>query len=116
MLALKDLMSTLGSANTDCRQDGAALDASRREFYTFNSSIAGIEAGRCASCWSGSNPRREAPVVNARIPQALARWRVARSASIGPVADLDAIRSTRSGTGRACWRRWRMGLIRSRRC
>ncbi len=34
MLALKDLMASLGSHNLDCRQDGAALDASRRDFYT----------------------------------------------------------------------------------
>ena len=27
-------MAALGSANLDCRQDGAALDASRRDFYT----------------------------------------------------------------------------------
>ena len=33
MLALKDLMAALGSANLDCRQDGARLDASRRDFY-----------------------------------------------------------------------------------
>ena len=33
MLALKDLMVALGSANLDCRQDGARLDASRRDFY-----------------------------------------------------------------------------------
>ncbi len=86
MLALKDLMSTLGSANTDCRQDGAALDATRREFYTFNTSIAGIEEAD-AILLVGSNPRREAPLVNARI---LKRWRAGglKVASIGPVADL----------------------------
>ena len=33
MAALKDLMAALGSANLDCRQDGARLDATRREFY-----------------------------------------------------------------------------------
>ena len=36
MLALKELMTALGSANLDCRQDGARLDASRRDFYLFN--------------------------------------------------------------------------------
>jgi NADH-quinone oxidoreductase subunit G len=70
MLALKDLMVALGSANLDCRQDGARLDASRREFYTFNSSIAGIEEAD-ALLIIGSNPRREAPVLNARIRK---RW------------------------------------------
>ncbi|MBU6497546.1 MAG: NADH-quinone oxidoreductase subunit NuoG [Rhodospirillales bacterium] len=66
MAALKDLMGALGSANLDCRQDGAALDASRRDFYCFNTSIAGIEEAD-ALLIVGANPRREAPLVNARI-------------------------------------------------
>jgi NADH-quinone oxidoreductase subunit G len=78
MLALKDLMSALGSANLDCRQDGAALDASRREFYLFNTTIAGIEEAD-ALLIIGANPRREAPVLNARIRK---RW-VAGGFSVG---------------------------------
>jgi NADH-quinone oxidoreductase subunit G len=70
MLALKDMFSALGSENIDCRQDGAALDALRREFYLFNTSIAGIEEAD-ALLIIGSNPRREAPVLNARIRK---RW------------------------------------------
>ena len=66
MVALRDLMGALGSANLDCRQDGAALDASRREFYTFNTTIAGIEEAD-AILLVGANPRHEAPVLNARI-------------------------------------------------
>jgi NADH-quinone oxidoreductase subunit G len=66
MLALKDLMAALGSSNLDCRQDGAALGASRRDFYVMNTSIAGIEEID-ALLIVGSNPRREAPLVNARI-------------------------------------------------
>ena len=66
MVALKDLMAGLGSPNLDCRQDGAAADASRREFHTFNTSIAGIEDAD-ALLIIGSNPRREAPLINARI-------------------------------------------------
>ena len=66
MLALKDLMAALGSANTDCRQDGAALNGSRRDYYAFNTSIAGIEDAD-ALLIIGSNPRKEAPVLNARI-------------------------------------------------
>jgi NADH-quinone oxidoreductase subunit G len=66
MLALKDLMASLGSANLDCRQDGARLDAGRRAFYLFNSTIAGIDEAD-ALLIIGSNPRREAPVLNARI-------------------------------------------------
>ncbi len=66
MVALRDLMGALGSANLDCRQDGAALDATRREFYTFNTTIAGIEDAD-AILLVGCNPRHEAPVLNARI-------------------------------------------------
>jgi NADH-quinone oxidoreductase subunit G len=69
MVALKDLMVSLGSANLDCRQDGAKLDAARRDFYCFNTSIAGIEEAD-ALLIIGSNPRREAPVLNARIRKA----------------------------------------------
>jgi NADH-quinone oxidoreductase subunit G len=66
MLALKDLMDALGSPNIDCRQDGAALDPRRRDYYCFNTSIAGIEEAD-ALLIVGSNPRKEAPVLNARI-------------------------------------------------
>ena len=66
MLALKDLMSALGSPNLDCRQDGAALDPSVRASYLFNSTISGIEKSD-ALLIIGSNPRKEAPVLNARI-------------------------------------------------
>jgi NADH-quinone oxidoreductase subunit G len=64
--ALKALMTSLGSANLDCRADGAALDASRPDFYRFNTTIAGIEDAD-ALLIIGSNPRTEAPVLNARI-------------------------------------------------
>ncbi len=83
MLALKDLMGALGSTNLDCRQDGAALDASRREFYLFNSGIAGIDEAD-AILLVGSNPRRESPVLNARIRK---RW-LAGGCRIGSVGAL----------------------------
>ena len=66
MIALKDVLASVGSQNLDCRQDGAALDPQRREFYTFNTSIAGIEEAD-ALLIIGANPRHEAPLVNARI-------------------------------------------------
>ena len=70
MVALKDLMGAFGSQNLDCRQDGAALEAGRRDFYTFNTTVAGIEDAD-AILLIGSNPRREAPVLNARIRKRL---------------------------------------------
>jgi NADH-quinone oxidoreductase subunit G len=64
--ALKDLMTGLGCANLDCRQDGAKLEALPRQSYLFNTSIAGVEAAD-ALLLIGTNPRWEAPVLNARI-------------------------------------------------
>jgi len=66
MMALKDLMTAFGSTNLDCRQDGAAVDPAVRASYLFNSTIAGIEDAD-ALLIIGANPRKEAPVLNARI-------------------------------------------------
>jgi len=86
MLAVKDLMTALGSPNIDCRQDGAKLDPKARAGYIFNTTIAGIESAD-ALLLIGTNPRREAPVLNARIRK---RWRAGgfAIASVGPEADL----------------------------
>jgi NADH-quinone oxidoreductase subunit G len=86
LLALKDLMGALGSANLDCRQDGAKLDGTVRASYLFNSTIAGIEQAD-ALLIIGSNPRLEAPVLNARIRK---RWQKGgfKAAVVGPKADL----------------------------
>jgi NADH-quinone oxidoreductase subunit G len=73
--ALKDLMTRLGVRNLDCRQDGAALDpALGRASYLFNATVAGIEQAD-ALLLVGCNPRREAPVINARIRK---RWRMGK--------------------------------------
>jgi NADH-quinone oxidoreductase subunit G len=66
VVALKDLMAGLGSRNLECRVDGAAVDLSRPDFYRFNSTITGIDEAD-ALLIVGSNPRQEAPVLNARI-------------------------------------------------
>jgi NADH-quinone oxidoreductase subunit G len=72
MFALKLLADLLGSPNLDCRQDGAALDpAHGRATYIFNSTIAGIDQAD-AILLLGTDPRHEAPVLNARIRK---RWR-----------------------------------------
>ncbi|MCY4591963.1 MAG: NADH-quinone oxidoreductase subunit NuoG [Alphaproteobacteria bacterium] len=70
MFALKQLMTALGSPHLECRQDGARLDPSARAGYLFNTTIAGIESAD-AILLAGTNPRREAPVLNARIRK---RW------------------------------------------
>jgi NADH-quinone oxidoreductase subunit G len=86
MASLRDLMAALGSQNLDCRQDGAKLDAARRDFYTFNSGIAGIDEAD-AILLVGTNPRREAPVLNARIRRRATSARCP-VAAIGVAADL----------------------------
>ena len=67
MFALKTLVEKLGSTNLDCRQDGTKLDPSYgRASYIFNTGITGIEDATSLVI-IGSNPRRESPVLNARI-------------------------------------------------
>jgi NADH-quinone oxidoreductase subunit G len=66
MMALKDLMTGLGSPHIDCRQDGAKLEAGVRASYVFNTTIAGIEdADLCLLI--GTNPRAEAAILNSRL-------------------------------------------------
>ena len=86
MKALKDLMAALGSANLDCRQDGAKLDPSCRAGYLFNSTIAGIERAD-AVLLIGSNPRWEAPLVNARLRKGYL-WGGLKVGLIGEPVDL----------------------------
>jgi len=66
MKATLDLFRALGSANTDCRQDGAAIGQGAREGWLFNSGLQGIENAD-AILIVGANPRTEAPLLNARI-------------------------------------------------
>jgi NADH-quinone oxidoreductase subunit G len=87
MFALKELMGRLGVVNIDCRQDGSALDPKwGRASYLFNPTIAGIDQAD-GLMLIGANPRKEAPVLNARIRK---RWRAAnlKIGVIGERADL----------------------------
>ncbi len=71
MYALKELLAKFGSSNV-ATQDGAAFDPKAgRASYIFNPTIAGIEQAD-ALLIIGSNPRKEASVLNARIRK---RWR-----------------------------------------
>jgi NADH-quinone oxidoreductase subunit G len=84
---LRPRRSRLGVANLDCREDGSVLDPKwGRASYLFNPTIAGIEQAD-GLLIVGSNPRREAPVLNARIRK---RWRVGnfRIGLIGEKTDL----------------------------
>jgi NADH-quinone oxidoreductase subunit G len=65
--SVRQLADQLGIRNIDCRQDGSPLgERGGRAGYLFNTSIAGIEEAD-AILLIGTNPRLEAPVLNARI-------------------------------------------------
>ncbi len=66
MLALKELLVSLGVPNLDCRQDGVKLNANDRGSYLFNTTIASIEQADLLLL-IGTNPRHEASIINARI-------------------------------------------------
>jgi len=84
MKAALDLFAS--SPNLDCRQDGTVLGAGPRESWLFNSTIAGIEAAD-AVLLVGTNPRLEAPVLNARFRR---MWMSGRTqfGLVGATADL----------------------------
>jgi NADH-quinone oxidoreductase subunit G len=86
MKAALDLFRTLGSANTDCRQDGSALGYGPRESWLFNTGLAGIESAD-AMLIVGANPRLEAPLLNTRLRKA---WLAGKTeiGLIGQQADL----------------------------
>lgn len=91
--ALKDLMAGVGTPHLDCRQDGAALGVlpngapAPRSTYTFGSTIAGIDEAD-AILLIGTNPRKEAPLINARIRKNFADKIALNIGLIGEPADL----------------------------
>lgn len=86
MKAALDLFGGMGVTSLDCRQDGMALGDGPRESWLFNSSIQGLENAD-AILIVGSNPRLEAPVLNARLRR---RWMAGalQVGVIGEAADL----------------------------
>jgi NADH-quinone oxidoreductase subunit G len=86
MFALKDLLSKFGSVNLAAQGSDAFDRKAGRASYIFNPTIAGIEQAD-ALLIVGSNPRREAAVLNARIRK---RWRTGqlKVGVIGDKADL----------------------------
>ena len=66
MFLLKEMINKLGSHNHDFNQFGYHVDTNERGNYLFNTSIAGIEQSD-ACLLIGANPRKVAPVLNARI-------------------------------------------------
>lgn len=86
MLALKDLLKSLGSDRIECRVDGASIDPSVRAGYLLNDGIAGIEEAENLML-VGCNPRLEAPLLNTRIRNAV-RYNGLKVVNIGDAADL----------------------------
>ncbi len=78
--SLKSLMDSLGGV-TECRTDGARLPAGNRAAYVGTARIEDIDSAQMIQL-IGTNPRLEAPVLNARIRKA---W--ARGANIGLVGE-----------------------------
>ena len=66
MKAALDLFGALGEKTLDCRQDATALGGGPRQSWLFNSTIAGIEHADVVLL-VGTNPRTEAPILNARF-------------------------------------------------
>ena len=82
--ALKQLVEGQGG-NVKCRMDGAKLPAGNRSGYVGTAAIEDIDAAEMILI-IGSNPREEAPVLNARIRKAWAAG--AKVALIGEPVDL----------------------------
>jgi len=99
MKAALDLFGSLGVTSLDCRQDGSALGTGPRESWLFNSTIAGIEAAD-AVLLIGTNPRIEAPVLNARLRKLWLAGKT-RFGLIGETCDLTYDYDALGETGRA---------------
>ena len=94
--SLKALVESLGG-QVECRTDGARLPIGNRSAYVGNAAIADIDDAR--TIWLiGTNPRMEAPVLNARLRKAWSKN--AKIALIGPAVDL-TYDYTHAGTDRA---------------
>ncbi len=64
--ALKKLCEKLATKNFDCRLKGEKLSADDHASYLFNTTIAGIDSAD-ACLLIGVNPRKDAPILNARL-------------------------------------------------
>ncbi|WP_416915261.1 MAG: NADH-quinone oxidoreductase subunit NuoG [Roseicyclus sp.] len=94
--SLKHLVEGMGGA-VECRTDGAKLPAGNRAAYVGTAAIEDIDTAK-AILLIGTNPRTEAPVLNARIRKAWTQG--AKVSLIGQAVDL-TYDYTHLGTDRA---------------
>lgn len=86
LLTLKELLHSLGNYNLSSSQKGEKFSTNSRSEYLFNTTISGIEnADLCLLI--GTNPKIEAPIINARIRKAYFEKNL-RIANIGPELNL----------------------------
>ncbi len=86
IFALKKLLEKLGVKNFDCRLRDEKLNANDRASYLFNSSISGIDVAD-ACLLIGVNPRKDAPILNARLKKRSLSKKI-KIAAIGNNPDL----------------------------
>ena len=84
VFALKNLVEAIGGT-VECRTDGAKLPTGNRSAYVGTASIADIDGAQMIQL-VGTNPRVEAPVLNARIRKAWLHG--AKVGLVGEAADL----------------------------
>ncbi len=65
IFSFRELLKNIDCQNMDCRLEGEFIERSSREKYLFNTTIDGIEESD-AVLFVGTNPRIEAPLINAR--------------------------------------------------
>ena len=82
--SLKSLIEGLGG-KVECRTDGARLPAGNRSAYVGNVAVQDIDTAK-EIILIGTDPRKEAPVLNARIRKAWVNGAVVKL--IGPAVDL----------------------------
>ncbi|KAL5721895.1 hypothetical protein ACHQM5_005480 [Ranunculus cassubicifolius] len=87
MMAFKDFLNKLGSNNVWCEGTGSKPCADLRSDFLMNSTISGLEKAD-VFLLIGTQPRVEAPMVNARIRKTV-RATHAKVGYIGPPADLN---------------------------
>ncbi len=86
IFVFKKLLEKLGVKNFDCRLKGEKIDAKDHASYLFNSTFVGIESAD-ACLLIGVNPRKDAPLLNARIRKRFSLT-PSKIASIGCNVDL----------------------------